>query len=548
MNLLHPARPTTLAALLAASLALSACSSPLLPADDPPPEDVILEPAPFQRLTAPQLRNTLLDLLGPVPRSELQPDENPYLFTTIGAATTPYSELGVGRVEVAITAAADAVFDDPARREALVGCVPTEPGDACVRGFLARFGRRAWRRPLTEPELQRWTWVATDLSAGDPWLGLESAVSGMLQSPHALYRVERGVPDPDDAERHLLTGYEVAARLSYLLWDTTPDEALLDAAEAGELDTADGIETHARRMLADPRARVAMRAFFDQYLDLGRLDHVAPDPEAHPGFTTTLRDAMRTEVHLIVDDVVFRQDADVRQIFATKQTFVNPELAAHYGLPEPDVSAVTFVPTALPADSNRAGILSLGAFLTMNAHPIETSPTLRGKFIMERVLCKLVPPPPGDINLDLTADEGEEPRTLRERLEQHRNDPDCVDCHKIIDPPGFLFEHFDAVGRWRDEDNGYPVDSSGELGGQPLTGTLDLASYLADEQEVGRCMARQLYRHAHGRVETNEDVVALNQIRESFYDSDYRFQELVVALVTHETFRAVAPPVVGGAE
>jgi len=556
MSLHPPARSprstplTASVAALALSLActgISGCSAEPDAAPATEPEPVVLAPAPFQRLTAPQLRNTLVDLLGPLPRTELQPDENPYLFTTIGAASTPYSELGVDRVESTITLATEQVFSDPVRREALVGCAPVEPGDACVRGFVARFGRRAWRRPLTPTELERWTWVATDLAEGDAWRGLESAVAGLLQSPHSLYRVEVGVPaavddDAHNPERRRLTGYEVAARLSYLVWNTTPDTALLDAAEAGELDTAEGIERHARRMLADPRARDATRNFFDQYLDLGRLDHAAPDPQAFPGFTDTLRQAMRTEVHLIVDDLVHRRDTDVRQLFTTRRTFVNPELAAHYGLPVPDVSDVTYVPVDLPPQTQRAGILSLGAFLTMNAHPIETSPTLRGKFVMQRVLCQLVPAPPDDVNLDLRPD-GQEPRTLRERLEQHREDPDCRGCHQLIDPPGFLFEHFDPVGRWRDTDAGHPVDASGDLSGRPLDGTLDLADALAQDERVGTCMTRQLFRHAHGRVDAESDTATLDQLHAAFRDADFRFQELVVALVTHRSFREVAPPV-----
>ncbi|MFK7926582.1 MAG: DUF1592 domain-containing protein [Myxococcota bacterium] len=505
------------------------------------PEPVPVEPAPFQRLTAPQLRNTLVDLLGPVPYAELQPDDSPNLFRSIGAATTPYSELGVDRVEAAVAASTALVFFDPERRRALVGCEPVTPGDACVRAFLEDFGLRAYRRPLRATELELWTWVATDLAEGDPWTGVESAVTGLLQSPHALYRVEIGEPDAQDASRLRLTGFEVASRLSYLLWDTTPDSELLAAAARGDLNSAAGIEVQARRLLADERARRSTRAFFDQYLDLGRLGQVTRDPEAYPEFTASLPGAMRTEVHLVVDDLVHRRNADIRALYSGRRTFVNPELAAHYGLPVPKVSPITFVPVELPADGPRAGIQSQGAFLTMNAHPIDTSPTLRGKFVMERILCEFVPPPPGDVDLEIKGDDDGEPRTLRERLERHRSDPDCAYCHALTDPPGFLFEHFDAVGRWRELDNGLPIDASGALSGEPLDGARSLAVALAEDPRVPACMTLQLFRHAHGRVETRDDLVSIEQIEASFIASEYRFQELLIALVTHESFRAVAP-------
>lgn len=531
---------TLLPLIVSGALGLAACArqDAVTVAEEPVP----LEPAPFQRLTAPQLRNSLIDLLGPVPRPDLQADEHPELFRSIGANRTPYTELGVDRVEVAISTATDLVFLDPRRRLDLVGCEPTEPGDACVQGFLQRFGRRAYRRPLSDTELQRWTWVATDLAEGDAWRGVHSAVAGMLQSPHHLYRVELGEPDPRDPDRVPLTDFEVAARLALLLWDAPPDEALLDAAARGELSTPEGIEGHARRLLEDDRARSAIRDFFDQYLDLGKLDDASPDPQAHPGFSEGLRQAMRTEVHLIVDDLVFRRDVDVRQLFSTRRTFVNPELAAHYGLPDPGGSSLTYTAVELPADGPRAGIQSLGAFLTMNAHPIETSPTRRGAFLLERVLCAYVPEPPGDIDLELSPADGSN-GTLRDRLERHRTDPACAHCHQATDPPGFLFEHFDAVGRWRETDNGRPIDASGELDGVAVDGTADLGRVLASDPRVATCMTRQFFRHAHGRVETAGDPVSLDAIEARFVDSGHRFQALVLALVTHESFRTVAPPV-----
>lgn len=410
-----------------------------------------------------------------------------------------------------------------------------------MSGFLELFGRRAFRRALSPSELAAWVELSSALSGGDPWIGVAAAVSGMLQAPGFVYRVELGEPDPDDPARLRYTGYEMASRLAFVLWNGPPDDALLDAAERGDLDDAAGVEAEASRLLDDPRARVAIMEFFDQYLDLGRLEGVSRDAELYPDFTSDLADAMRVEAQLLVDDLVFRRDTDVRKLFSTRNTFVNADLAELYGVEADGASAIAFVPVELPADGPRAGLLTLGAFLTMNAHEATTSPTLRGKYLRERVLCKEVPPPPPDVNTEIEQNP-EEPSTLREVLDQHRTNPACAGCHSLLDPPGYLFENFDATGRYRTEDNGYPVDASGELDGEPLANARELAEVLADDERVGQCMTKQLFRHALGRLDTEGEAPALTQIHERFAESGFRFRGLLLALVTSDSFRFVAPP------
>ncbi|MFT3775460.1 MAG: DUF1592 domain-containing protein [Minicystis sp.] len=470
--------------------------------------------ATLSRLTGKQYRSALVDLLGPdLPATPVQPDTNPYLFYSIGAASTPLSELGVQQIEEAAEAVTAHVFSDPARRSALVGCEPAAPGDACVASFLASFGRRAFRRPLSSVERSRWLGVATDLADGDAWLGVRTAVAGMLQAPSFLYRAELGEADPDDPSRARYTGWEMAGRLSFLFWNTTPDGELLDAAGRGDLDTTEGIEAQARRLLADPRARDAVQDFFAQYFDLGRLDGISRDPATYPQFTATMPASMRTEVKLLVDDFVNRRDADIRGIFSTRRTFVNSELAALYGVKAEGASPIAFVPVELPADGPRAGMLTLGAFLAMNAHETDTSPTLRGKYVRERVLCLDVPPPPPGVVTTISQDPTE-PKTLRERLEQHRKNPTCAGCHSLIDPPGFLFEHFDSSGAYRTTEHGYPIDATGSLDGKALDGARDLAEILVDHPMVGRCVVKQLYRHAQGRLDTSGESVAIDELRD----------------------------------
>ncbi len=505
-----------------------------------PPKPVIPGEPVMPRLTAVQYQNSVEMLLGlGLPELPLEPDTNPYLFYNIGAATTVLSELGTQLYEESAMAITGAVFADEARRLTLVGCNPVSDS-SCTINFLGRFGRQAFRRPLSIDELGRWVAMAEELAEGDPWQGLRYAVAGMLQSPNFLYRIERGEPDPHDETRRRYTAWEMASRLSFLIWNSPPDEFLLAAAESGELLTVEGIEEQVERMLADPRTRVAIQSFFAQYLDLSRLDGSTRDPEVYPLYTPSLIVAMRKEVELLVDDLVYRQDTDVRQLFSTRHTFVNSELAELYGLDAPGASPIAYVPVELPEDGPRAGLLTLGAFLTMNAHESYNSPTARGKYIRERVLCQEVPPPPDDVDLNLDPDGDDQPKTLRERLEEHRENPVCAACHEFIDPPGFLFENFDPLGGYVTLDNGLPIDATGDLDGVPLANARELAELLKTDGRVASCMVTQLFRHAVGRKEEFTERPGLAKVEAEFVEHGHRFRELLRALAISEAFRYVA--------
>ena len=302
---------------------------------------------------------------------------------------------------------------------------------------------------------------------------------------------------------------------------------------------AASLQREAGRLLESPRAREAVEAFFDQYLDLGELAQLERDPARYPAASKTLGASMRTEVHLLVSDLVFRRDADVRELFSTRRTFVNAELAALYGVKAPGATEVAFVPVELPADGPRAGVLTLGAFLALNAHPTETSPTKRGKYVRERLLCQLVPPPPGNVNTNIDKS-GDKPRTLRERLEEHRNNPACFGCHAIMDPPGFLFENFDSVGAYRTAVDGIAVNTKAEIDGHAYRDGRDLGPALAADPIVAECLVKQLYRHAGARLDEIGDMRPIDELATLFAQSGYRFRDLMVALVLHEGFRTLA--------
>lgn len=499
-------------------------------------------PAVLPRLTAAQYHASLEDLFGPgLPLLPLEPDTNPYLFFNVGAASTTLSEVGAQRYDESAHALAAAVIDDPERRAQFMDCEPASPGDRCVRATLGHLGMMLYRRPLSDEEAERWIGIATDLAEGNALTGLRYALAGMLQAPSFLYRIELGSPDPVPGHEgwRRYTDLEMASRLAFLLWNAGPDEELIEAAVAGALSTPDAIHLQASRMLEDPRARRAVQAFFAQYFDLGRLDHVGDrDPLRYPQFTSTLTASMRTEVELLVDDVIFNRDADVREILRTRRTFVNAELAALYEINAEGATAITFVPVELPDDGPRAGLLTLGAFLAMNAHPTETSPTLRGKYVRERLLCDLVPPPPADVATTIP-EPGPTPRTLRERLELHRSRPDCAACHDVIDPPGYLFEGFDSIGATRSEDNGIAVDTSGGLDGMPLSDGRYLGELLSSDPRVSLCITRQLFRHASGRLETDAEDVAIRALAQDFIAGGSRFLDLLLSFATSDAFRMI---------
>lgn len=513
------------------------------PSVDEPPAQAEGASANLPRLTTTQYRRSLEALFGRgLPQPPLEADTNPFFFDRIGAASTTVSEIGVEQYEQAAAEVTAAVFADPAWAVELVGCVPTKVGDTCTATFLRDFGRRAFRRQLSLDEQVQWHGVATRHADGDPWLGIQAAVTAMLQSPWFLYRVETGQPDPDDTTRWIYTDDEMASRLAFLLWNAPPDDELLDAAARGELSDAEGIETQARRMLADPRAREAVADFFGQLYDVSALDGVTRDPVLYPDFTPELAASMAQEIRLLAGDIVFRRHGDIRTILNTRRTFVDSRLAELYGVEAPGASTIAYTLVELPEGGHRAGLLTTGGILTMNAHEAQTSPTLRGKFLRERVLCDEIPPPPPEVATEL-AEGGEGLQTLRDQLAAHRENPSCAACHDLIDPPGFLFESFDAMGQFRTvDDQGLDIDATGDLDGTPIASARALADLLATDDRVGPCMVKHLYRHAQSRLEAPAEEPTLWELSKAFARSGHRFDELLVALATHESFRTLAPP------
>jgi hypothetical protein len=438
------------------------------------------------------------------------------------------------------------VFAEPARVSAQFPCVPQSATDAaCVSQIVTSLGRRAFRRPLTEAEVQRYTTLATGIGAAQgstALTGLRHAVNALLQSPSFLYRVELGVASAADAGRLKYTDFEMASRLAATLWDSVPDDALLDAAAAGSLSAPEGIRTQAERLLADPRAHRSMRAFSEELFGIKHLEEASKDPALFPTWTDSLKEAMREELALRVEDMIFARQGDFLSLYDDRVTFVNAELARHYGLPEPAGSG--FVRAEFPADSPRAGLLGAGAILAGHALPQRTSPTARGKFVAEALLCRVVPAPPPNVP-PLPPMAGPD-ATLRERLTLHRESPQCAACHALMDPMGFGMEDFDTVGLYRTLDGVKPVDASGSLTGEGLDGsTFDglaqLGSAMRKQPVLAPCLVSKLYSEAQGRGASELDRAALNALTEAFVVSQHRVDQLLLALVQSDAFRFVEP-------
>jgi hypothetical protein len=492
----------------------------------------------LRRLTVEQYRNSVRDLLGEpltLPE-ELEPDTAQNGFFAIAAAKATVSPVAAEKFEAAAySLAAQALA--PARRENFVGCAPSGDIDtACTRAFLTKLGGRAFRRPLSDAEVSRYVAVAEAAAKalGDFHGGLEFAVAGLLQSPDFLFRVELGEADPASDARLRYGDYEMASRLSYALWNTTPDVALLAAAARKELGTSAGLAREVERLIASPRAKAALDSFHAERLGLADLSLLSKSDAVYMGLNDELRDVIREDLLRTLAEL--GDGGDFLELFETRVAFVSPALAAIYGV---SVSGSDVQRVELPRGSDRIGVLGKAAFLALNAHASETSPTLRGKYIRERFLCESIPAPPPNVVPVLDEPDPNAP-TMRDRLKRHASDAACSSCHRQMDPLGLSLEHFDAIGRFRDDDHGHALDVSGNLDGKTFAGPVELSALLRDDPRTAACIARQLYRYATAHVESEREEQQIAWLVKTFQDSGHDFSALLRAVVQSDGFRYAA--------
>lgn len=514
------------------------------------PDGRIMNPPPFQpaagmlrRLTRSQFRNAVRDIFG-VEVDVTKLDSDIGQFAAIGAGAVETSPRGVEQYHTAIEEAVSAVWSDTAKRDQFIGCTPgnTVP-DACTRTFVETMGRRAWRRPLEAEEIDQLAGVAstatTELGSGAE--GVRWATVAMFTSPSFLYRPELGAPSAAGALR--FTDYEAAGRLAFLVWNSLPDKQLLDAAASGTLSTPEGLRTAVERLLDDPNGagREAIGEFAQQYMELDRVLAQPKDAGLYPDYNAALQVGMVRDMRATWEGAAFDDKVSALTLFSTPKATVNAELAKLYGLDATGLTSTTFKTVSLPADSPRVGILSKAGFLSQFANQKEGSPTLRGKFIREWLMCKVVPPPLEGVALVLPDADPNNPTTKRQRLDAHRQQPACAGCHALMDPLGLPLENFDAIGQYRTTENGLPIDPSGDVNGVPVANARAMGEAMAQNKSMAACMVRRFHAYAMGRDERDVDGTVINDLITAFETSGYRLRDLVVATVTHDAFSAVAP-------
>ncbi len=512
------------------------------PGAEGPPPPYAPPVGPLRRLTRTQFRNALRDVTGiEVDIAGLDADSFDGDLAAVGASTVVTSSRGVELYHAAIEGVTDQLFSSNGVRDGFVGCVPAAPNDACTSGFLERLARRAWRRPANSEELGQLanvaTVAATELS--DPFEGARWATVAVLESPNFLYRPELGEAKADGSYR--LTAFEVATRVAFLVWNGPPDDELLDAAAGGLLGTPEGLLAQVDRLLAAPKGREAASAFAEDFMRLDRVVTQPKDTALFPEYGPSLQNAMVQDMREVWALVAFDDDASVLDVFSTKRAFVNAELAELYGLDATGLDATTFRAMTLPAETPRLGVLGKPGFLSQFANQKEGSPTLRGKFIREALMCEHVSPPPEAVALEIPESINGVPSTKRDRLALHRSSPGCAGCHALMDPLGLPLETYDAIGRYRTTEQGLPIDSSGEFDGVPVADATELGVVMSESEKVAECIVRKFYSYAVGHDERDVDATVVDALATSFAESGHHLRSLVRALVTSDAFTSVAP-------
>jgi len=495
----------------------------------------------LRRLTHSQYNNTVRDLLGDqsAPANQFPPEDFVNGFKNQYQAQN-LSPLLVEAYSAAAERLARNAFYGGDRRSLL----PCKPSAACRARFVREFGLKAFRRPLELDEQKRYEDLFRRES--DFYKGAQLAVEAMLQSPHFLFRLE-------ETANPKWKPYVTATRLSYALWDSLPDAALFESAARGELASAQGVEKAARRMLDDSRARQAMDEFVAEWLRFDRLLTASKDRRRFPMFNRETAFAMTEEARSFVADLVWN-DRDFTKAFTADYSFINADLATIYGVTAP---AKEFDRTQFPAESERAGLLGQSLFLALTAKPEDTSPTARGLFIREQFLCQHVAEPPPGVNTNLPEITEAKPQTNRDRLREHTTNPSCATCHNLIDPIGFAFERFDAIGRRQDkfklqffvtdeDDNRrtsktieLPLDTGGHVAGIPdskFSSPRELGAVLARSPQCQECLVKQYFRYTVGRMETPADRSLIRQVFDDFKKSQFHFKELMISLVRSREF------------
>jgi len=428
--------------------------------------------------------------------------------------------------------------DTPSRRRIFV-CQPEEPSEeeSCAKRILSTLMRRAYRRPITDVDLEtplRSYEYARAEGGFDK--GIETALRAVLVNPNFLFRIER---DPDNVAPHTayrLSDLELASRLSFFLWSSIPDDELLDVAIQGKLSDPAVLQQQVQRMMADPRSEALVTSFADQWLFLRNLAFTVPDPRVFPDFDDNLRQGFRRETELFFESII-KEDRSLLDMLSANYTFLNERLAKHYGIP--GVYGSRFRRVTFDEDSVRGGLLSQGSILTVTSYATRTSPVLRGKWILTNIFGTPPPPPPPAVPELKEGKARGKVLSMRERLAEHRANPACASCHRLMDPLGFALENYDAVGRWRGGEEGMPIDASGSLpDGTTFEGAAGLREALMSRPDLFvTATTEKLLTYALGRALEHHDSPAVREIVRYAARNNFRFSSLISGIVNSTPFQ-----------
>ncbi len=520
----------------------------------------------MRRLNRTEYRNTIRDLIGVDfdPTEDFPSDDIGHGFDNIGDVLTMSPVLMERYLAAAENIMQRAIPVNPpapakrgqadtrsASRQRLLACSADATQSEQTREVLRRFATRAYRRPATGDEVERLVGLAESaISAGQPWeAGLQLAMQAVLCSPKFLFRAELD-DRPGSPDVRPLDEYQLASRLSYFLWSTMPDEALTDLAAKNQL-RAD-LDAQVHRMLQDPKSQSLVENFALQWLQLQRLDSFAPDPQRFPRFSSRLRSSMLEETKRFFASVM-REDRSIVDLLNADYTFLNERLARHYGIVDTHgtragqkpvrpggqpIRGDDFVRVAL-ADSERGGLLTQASVLTVTSNPTRTSPVKRGRWVLEQILGMPPPPAPPNVPLLPEGEQAELTGSLRQRFEQHRSNPVCASCHARMDPIGFAFENYDAVGAFRTKDGAFDIDPAGQLpDSRSFQSWAELKQILAEQKDLfARCLSEKMLIYALGRGLEHYDQPAVDRIVAALQSDNYRFSALVREIARSEPFQ-----------
>jgi hypothetical protein len=507
-----------------------------------------------RRITETQYRHTIADVFGPEIKinARFEPEKREDGLLAIGSARLSLTSSGFEQYFALASTISDQVLAERQRTVQMLGerqrtvavpCTPANPtqaDDACARQFIEKYGERLFRRPLTESEtLARLKTASAGANqSGDFYAGLKLALTSLLVAPEFLFRVETAEPDPANPHEYRLDGYSKAARVSFLLWDSAPDEELLAAARSGAIHTEAGLKQQVNRLISSPRLEDGVRAFMTDMLQLDGLENLVKDPTIYPKFSQLVSDSAREETLRTAIDLLVNKKQDYRDLFTSNQAFINRPLASVYKVPFASSGEWTLY--TFPQSSERSGILTQIAFLSLFAHPGTSSPTKRGIKVLEIFMCEPTPDPPANVDFSKVQDSSK--GTIRGRLLDHMNNTGCAVCHRRTDPPGLALEHFDGLGQLRTMENGSTIDVSAEVNHVKVDGAQGLGKFLHDDPRVPGCLARNVYAYGIGRATDDRDEDYLGREAKTFAGGGYRLPDLMGQIASSPEFFKVAIP------